>query len=382
MDRQQQAIQTIDMNLAVSAGAGTGKTKVLTERYVHILENGDLDEGREIESLVAITFTKKASTEMKERIEQEIASRLDQGERWRRLYRDFSKAYIMTIHSFCGKLLRENPVQADIDPGFAVLEEYVADRMLRESAGRVLDRLLREEDNLPTISLLGSKDIDNLSEELMDIYKKIRTLGITIDEAMEKTISHISGMEIGEEILQEIRDTAIYLGGEMGRGKFVSVLKEPEVQEFLEGEEKRDLLRKVLQLLGDNMGSSKKAPEAQQRLRELLQLALATFEKEKLDLYVLTLNIVKEMDREYSARKKDQGALDYEDLQIQAHSLLQQDEILQKYQDRFRYIMIDEFQDTNQLQKKIFYRLLSSHLYEYILKCRFRSMHFQYFIFH
>ncbi|MCR3954982.1 MAG: UvrD-helicase domain-containing protein [Gudongella sp.] len=359
MDRQQQAIQTIDMNLAVSAGAGTGKTKVLTERYVHILENGDLDEGREIESLVAITFTKKASTEMKERIEQEIASRLDHGERWRRLYRDFSKAYIMTIHSFCGKLLRENPVQADIDPGFTVLEEYVADRMLRESAGRVLDRLLKEEDNLKTISLLGKKDIGPLSEELMDIYKKIRTLGITIDEAMEKTLSHISGMEIGEEVLQEIRETALYLGGEMGRGKFVSVLKEPEVQEFLQGEEKRDQLRTVLQLLGDNMGSSKKAPEAQQRLKELLQLALATFEKEKLDLYILTLNIVKEMDREYSARKKDQGALDYEDLQIQAHNLLQQDEILRKYQDRFRYIMIDEFQDTNQLQKKIFYRLAS-----------------------
>ncbi|HZH92823.1 MAG TPA: UvrD-helicase domain-containing protein, partial [Tissierellaceae bacterium] len=255
MDRQQQAIQTINMNLAVSAGAGTGKTKVLTERYVHILENGDLDEGREIESLVAITFTKKASTEMKERIEQEISSRLDHGEKWRRLYRDFSKAYIMTIHSFCGKLLRENPVQADIDPGFAVLEEYVADRLLREAAARVLDRVLREEKNLQEVSVLGKKDIGPLTDELIDIYKKIRTLGMSMEEAMDKTVTHISSMEIDPNMLREIRETALYLGGEMGRGKFVSILKEPVVQDFLNGEEDNQL-RLALQLLGDNMGTS------------------------------------------------------------------------------------------------------------------------------
>jgi ATP-dependent helicase/nuclease subunit A len=359
MDRQQEAIQTIHMNLAVSAGAGTGKTKVLTERYVHILENGDLEEGREIESLVAITFTKKASTEMKERIEQEIASRLDHGERWRRLYRDFSKAYIMTIHSFCGKLLRENPVQADIDPGFSVLEEYVADKMLKEAAVGVLDRFLRDEKNLQLIGILGRKDIGPLSEDLIDIYKKIRTLGITMDEAMEKTVSHISGMKMDEEVLQEIRDLALYLGGEMGRGKFVSILQYPSVQKFLGGEDSHEGIGEVLQLLADNMGSSKKAPEAQERLKDLLNLVLSTFEKEKLDLYVLILDIVREMDLDYSARKRDQGALDYEDLQIQAYRLLQQDEIRQRYQDRFRYIMIDEFQDTNQLQKNIFYRLAS-----------------------
>ena len=72
MDPQQMAIRTIDKNLAVNAGAGTGKTKVLTERYVYILENGKLEKNREIESIVAITFTKKATQEMIERIRSEI----------------------------------------------------------------------------------------------------------------------------------------------------------------------------------------------------------------------------------------------------------------------------------------------------------------------
>ena len=72
MDPQQQAIETIDKNLAVSAGAGTGKTKVLTERYIYILEHGKLEEFKAIESIVAITFTNKATQEMIERIRKEI----------------------------------------------------------------------------------------------------------------------------------------------------------------------------------------------------------------------------------------------------------------------------------------------------------------------
>lgn len=67
---QNLSITTIDRNLAVNAGAGTGKTKVLTERYIYILEHGDLEKGKEVESIVAITFTKKATQEMKERIRE------------------------------------------------------------------------------------------------------------------------------------------------------------------------------------------------------------------------------------------------------------------------------------------------------------------------
>ena len=69
---QDRAIKTINKNISVNAGAGTGKTKVLTERFIYILENGDFEKGREIESIVAITFTKKATQEMKERIREEI----------------------------------------------------------------------------------------------------------------------------------------------------------------------------------------------------------------------------------------------------------------------------------------------------------------------
>ena len=69
---QKKAVETIDKNVSVNAGAGSGKTKVLVERYLYILENGKIDEGKEVDSIVAITFTKKASQDMKEIIREEL----------------------------------------------------------------------------------------------------------------------------------------------------------------------------------------------------------------------------------------------------------------------------------------------------------------------
>lgn len=127
-DPQEIAIKTIDKNVAVNAGAGTGKTKVLTERFVHILEHGNLEDGKEVESIVAITFTKKATEEMVDRIRKEIRKKISKGPKWKRYYRDMEKANISTIHSFCARILRENPIEAKVDPLFEVIEDlYLLD---------------------------------------------------------------------------------------------------------------------------------------------------------------------------------------------------------------------------------------------------------------
>jgi len=77
MDPQLKAIETIEKNVAVNAGAGTGKTKVLTERFVYILEHGDLELNKEVESIVAITFTKKATQEMVESYEKADGTKMN-----------------------------------------------------------------------------------------------------------------------------------------------------------------------------------------------------------------------------------------------------------------------------------------------------------------
>jgi ATP-dependent helicase/nuclease subunit A len=125
-------------NIVLEASAGTGKTRVLVERYVNLLLAG-IDP----DNILAITFTRKAAAEMRQRIVERLreASRLSQidAARWRDLRQRMSDISISTIDAFCLSLLREFPLEADIDPGFALADETEVPRLIEEA----LDRALR-----------------------------------------------------------------------------------------------------------------------------------------------------------------------------------------------------------------------------------------------
>ena len=137
--QQRKAIDELDVNVAVSAGAGAGKTRVLVERYLNIIVQGKAS----CEEIIAITFTKKAATEMRERIRQNLVEKLDDltGEQW--LYWNEIKnrleyAAISTFHSLCGRILRENPVEAGIDPNFTVLDDIESKLLTKEVVEQVI----------------------------------------------------------------------------------------------------------------------------------------------------------------------------------------------------------------------------------------------------
>ena len=181
MDPQKKAIETIDRSVAVNAGAGTGKTKVLTERFVYVLENGDLEEGKEVESIVAITFTKKATQEMVERIRAEIRKNFHKANKWTRFYRDMEKANISTIHSFCGKILKENPIEAKIDPLFHVLDESTSIELLNSSIMEAINKGLRDENLYDFLLLLNEFRVENLTSDIRNLYNNIRTVGLSFE---------------------------------------------------------------------------------------------------------------------------------------------------------------------------------------------------------
>ncbi len=126
-----------DRHLIVTAGAGTGKTSLLIERYVALLRH----ERASVEQIVAITFTEKAAAEIRMRLRDRLDAVLresSEGERgrWAQAIEDLDKAPINTIHGFAAGLLREHPVEAGIDPGAVVEDEQQSvvrfERMWRE----------------------------------------------------------------------------------------------------------------------------------------------------------------------------------------------------------------------------------------------------------
>lgn len=146
---QREAIEARNQRVIVSAGAGSGKTRVLVERFLRLLEE---DTSRRVADIVAVTFTEKAAREMVSRIRREIRSRIEQAgsadarERWRRHRNALDSARIGTIHSLCAAILRAHPAEAGIDPAFSVLEELEAERLLEQAIAETLNAAARRSD--------------------------------------------------------------------------------------------------------------------------------------------------------------------------------------------------------------------------------------------
>src|SRR5688500_9870112 len=125
-------------NVALEASAGTGKTRVLVDRYINLLR-----EGVDPSNILAITFTRKAAAEMRERIVATLRAAAERGDlsatRWRELRDRTGDIAISTIVAFCLSLLREFPLEADLDPGFSIADDTEVPRLIDES----LDRALR-----------------------------------------------------------------------------------------------------------------------------------------------------------------------------------------------------------------------------------------------
>lgn len=158
------ARERIDQSFLVSASAGTGKTRVLVERYLNILIKGDA----RIDEILAITFTEKAANEMKERIRRALrGSALTAAPGSASLLDQLNAAPISTIHSFCARVLQENVEELNLDPQFRVIDE-IEEKILRKER---LDTFLHDEFNRPQSPILRLIEYFELYQirEMLDI---------------------------------------------------------------------------------------------------------------------------------------------------------------------------------------------------------------------
>jgi ATP-dependent helicase/nuclease subunit A len=189
-------------NVALSASAGTGKTRVLVDRYVNLLR-----AGVDPRNILAVTFTRKAAAEMRQRIltalRTEAARGAIEAAIWRDLRDRLNEVVISTIDAFCLSLLREFPLEADLDPGFEVADETEVPRYIDEALDRALDitrALARDdEDVLLMFALLGERKLRGGLASLLDrrlaVDESLRYLGAAA--ASDVTAEGASGALVG-----------------------------------------------------------------------------------------------------------------------------------------------------------------------------------------
>ena len=163
------ALHALDKDTCVVAGPGSGKTTVLIERFRGLVESG-VPPLR----ILAITFTEKATNQIRERLAKAFPGQDD-------LTGQIRRAYVSTVHGFCTRLLREHAILAGVDPRFRVLNEQQAFAIEQRSAIDALDQFLAEDPG-PVRDLLRSLYSPDLAGSLIDVYDTMRAAGMRIED--------------------------------------------------------------------------------------------------------------------------------------------------------------------------------------------------------
>jgi len=169
-DEQEQAVTRRREPLLLAAGAGSGKTSVLVERFVRAVREDDIAPGR----ILAITFTERAAGELRERVRRRF---MDLGER--EAARDTEAAFVSTFHGFCARLLRVHPLAVGLDPEFTILEEGFAGRLRGQAWATALGGFL-EDERSDAVDLVAAYGADRVRAMVWATYAELRSRGMRL----------------------------------------------------------------------------------------------------------------------------------------------------------------------------------------------------------
>ncbi|HEX9872367.1 MAG TPA: UvrD-helicase domain-containing protein, partial [Candidatus Tectomicrobia bacterium] len=396
--RQQDAI-AFPRSTVVNASAGTGKTATLVGTYL-----SQLGQGIQPGQLLAITFTEKAAAELRDRLKQEVLAQVSglptdgaPGIEWRQVLTGLSNAPISTIHAFCAGLLQENPREAGIDPHFTIWDEDESSAVRREvilntiqahiCAGHPGVQALFRDLQLLQSSRYAPK---HLTEVVEAALRWLNGLGVDLQRrdpqgrhwlearfaAQQTALAHLPNRftQGWREVRQAFRALAAIdrVHGKNAQ-KFVQRLKSElaDIEAALERltldapadlASVCDTLAELLKAgsLGSNSADAPVRLGHQTLCRWLGDKAIdgglkACFAGTKsIDLTRHLIALVEQVQAEYRRRKTVARSLDFDDLLTHARNLLKfHPMVRRRYKERFRAILVDEFQDTDELQGEI-----------------------------
>jgi ATP-dependent helicase/nuclease subunit A len=379
---QRAAAFTLDKHVSVTAGPGSGKTTVLVERYLHILREKDVS----VDQIVAITFTNRAANEMRTRLRHELDSLMrqakpDERAKWLRHKRTLDGAVITTFHGFCSRLLREFPVEAEIDPQFTLLDETQSAMLIEAVVEETLTEFINSGHEAITRLVVGVGR-GAVAHAAVRIYRSMRNQGLTLSEIEDATnrshgddeeYSHL--FQHADELMAEfisLQKTTPAV--EKKRAEAAS--RWPQMREVLATIPDAPSLAEYCKAIDDLRAASR--PTKSGKLSELVgslddvlwgedknepfgRLPKLCFDHHAREFAREMIGVVRQVEQRLEDQKRALAALDFDDLIMRVLRLFDdRPDVVNRIAVRYRFFLVDEFQDTNGQQRELMQRLALS----------------------
>lgn len=383
-EQQRAAIESSGKTI-VSASAGSGKTFVMIKKLVAAIENGvDLD------GVLAVTFTKKAAAQMKEKLRSAVIERMESADAEKRAklkiqLSKISSASISTIHAFCAKLLRTYFYAVGIDGAFDIIS--ADDAAVKEYKARALDNMFERyyaEDNPHFLTLLkfyrkkrGDAYLKNL---ILTSYEKLRinaryirlldgTEGVFTEDGFDEICKELNS--VAERKYLTLKKAVEKFAGsfECPRPEYGKILE--EMLAALEAAAKTDIFEAQQPLATTRKPVDKTEMDklAGERFKQFKDGIAARYKAVRGDLSdrqtererflksgeaaIAFAHVLKDFDTEYTAVKRDENKLDYNDLEHLTLELLSDKDVKREINSAYTCVFVDEYQDVNPVQEEI-----------------------------
>lgn len=381
-EQQRSAVFHDDGNLIVSASAGSGKTHVVIERIIRLITQKNVP----VEKILAVTFTKAAASEMKEKLKNALTEEYNESgdKRFKLELEKVNMADVSTIHSFCGNLLKRYFYALGLDASFVVLDEKKSKKLQSKAISNLFEELYLENSQafINLVNIFGGKRKDKGLREIVRKIYDFSSSELSVKELEEKTInSHNSVLQIvNGGILDYYKEEA---------EEYIKVF-ERFIEDFESDKKRKDLCVQYLEVLKElknetnlfNFASTHKdfsiaAPKTKnenvallaeyksylEKVKDLLSSIFEAYSagEEACKLMVESnIEVVKELfklvysyEKEYKALKSEENGVDFLDLEKYTLQLFENKEILEEISKTYDYIFVDEYQDVNALQEEI-----------------------------
>ena len=365
-EARRRAVEDTGRSFIVEASAGTGKTRTLLDRILHlVLEKGPNGSPVPLSRICAITFTEKAAGEMKVRFRQyleqvllDAAASAEHQERAGNALGDLETASISTFHSFAVSLLKERPIEAGLDPRFTALDDIRSELFFREVWEPWINRALTERHPVLEKALRNGfrfQSLISLARELRLHWLHVRGLECDPPPSEEQYQEEIeSRLRQGREFFQKVINP---------EDKLADCLEKALIWLMHPSEDGNELSKP------GNAGAAKNWKGGKETVQAAKQFLLEVVEFQALYKNLPKQRLLHEvvcwikddfMMREWEKRKQDGGLLDFDDQLRLARDLLRENKTVRRdFQQQYQTLLVDEFQDTDPIQWEIVLMLSS-----------------------